>query len=334
MSLTVADVYRMPPPEARIVPITVKDVTTAREYAAMVEILPPEIRDLVKLFISRVDEVKLQTGKPIQLRLDGVHVQYPMVAEQSALDYIEAAVEGFKSNGRKGIAGTLARVAKGDNDLGRLDRVTLRVGRLLRGTAEWTRDLLTAGLSIGLCGEPGSGKTTLLRDMILMAGEIRGGGITAVDTSNEIMGEGDEPHPAFHNVWQAKVGSPENLVAVLRNVIRSHGPLGIFADEVGYEAGDVRMVTQADRFGTSVTSSVHGRTLQHVLGNDLLHDLFGIREKADGRLHIVGPPCFNAFIEVRSRNYFVLHRNLEQSVRYYIEKEGPLDVEHIVTQVA
>jgi len=327
------DFLHHPPPGARVEPITLTDVTRAEEYEKVIQYLPGQLHPLLHRFVREIDEIKMDSGKLVQVRFSNVHIQYDLTVDQQDLDQIERLVKGFKSNNRKGIPGTLHRVSKSNNDLGTLDKITFRIGRLLRGPAEPFRDVISGARGIGICGRPASGKTTFLRDAILMDGEMQGGGVNVVDTSNEIMGEGDDAHPAFSNVRQNKVGSPENLVPVLRNAIRSEGTVRLYADEVGYEPGDVRMIMQADRFVNSVTSSVHGYNLEDVLDNDLLHGLFGIRELPDGRRQIVGRPAFESFIEIRRRGWYVLHRDLAKSVKAIIEGSGKTDAEHVLTRV-
>lgn len=327
------DPLSIPPADAKIVPVTITDVTRAEEYQKVVEYMPYQLQELVKKYVHVIDEVKMDAAKMVQLRMEGAHIQYDLTVSQRDLNQLEAQLGGFKSNNRKGIPGTMHRISKSSNDNGIVDKITFRVGRLLRGVAEPFRDVIVESKGIGICGKPNSGKSTFLRDAILMDGEMNGGGVNVVDTSNELMGEGDDPHPAFSNVRQNKVGSPENLVPVLRNAIRSEGTVRLYADEVGYEPGDVRMVMQADRFGPAVTSSVHGGRLEEVLDNQILFDLFGIRELPDGSKEVINKPAFEAFIEVRARGYYVLHRDLAQSVRCIVANEPP-PVEHIVTRVA
>ncbi len=330
--MTLTPDLHVPPRDARIVPITVTDITRPIEYECIPKYLPGSVRPLAKHFAREVDEIKLMPGKPVQFRFGSVFYQYPVTVSRDDLNAVEDLVGGFKANNRKGIPETLHRVSKGNNDLGVLDKVIFRVGRLLRGVGEPFRDLIASGGGIGICGKPASGKTTLARDLILMDGEMFGGGVHVVDTSNELLGEGDEGHPAFDEIVQDKVGSPENLVPVIRNAIRNEGAVHVWADEVGYEPGDVQMVQQAPRAGATTNSSVHGGHLADVLENEVLYDLFGIRERGGVR-EVVRRPAFRYFIEVRSRGYYVLHRDLEHSVHALITGQGAPVVEHIVTQV-
>lgn len=321
------------PPNAtsRLVTVELTDLTREEEYLKALPILPSMVGDYARPFLHELDEIKMDANKPVQFRHHGLHIRHPIIIEQSDLDRIEAKVVSFKSNGRKGVPGTTHRVSAGTNDLGRLDKVTFRFGRLLRGVAEPFRDVITNSRGIGICGKPASGKTTFMRDAILIAGEEHGFGVNVVDTSNEILGEGDDPHPSFLNVRQDKVGEPENLVPVLKKAIRNHGTLHVYADEVGYQAGDVELIVQADRFGPTITSSVHGAHLQGVLENRTLMPMFGIEAREDGSRHIIGYPAFESFIEVRHRNHFVLHRNLQDSVERILRGEHPV-TEHVFTQ--
>lgn len=320
------------PPNAtlRVEKTYLTDITRKEEYLAALPILPGCIRDIAECYLSELDEIKMDAGKPVHFRLRGLHVRHDILISQEDLDRIESNVQSFKANGRKGVNGTTHRVSAGVNDLGRLDKVTFRFGRLLRGVAEPFRDVIENAKGIGFCGKPAIGKTTLLRDAILIDGERHGFGVNVVDTSNEILGEGDEPHPAFLNVRQDKVGEPENLVRVLKQAIRSHGTLKIWADEVGYQEGDVELILQAERFGPHISSSVHGEDLVGVLHNPTLMPMFGLRE-VKGKTEIVGKPAFESFIEVRQRNYLVLHRNLSESITRILQGEDPI-TEHILTK--
>lgn len=305
------------------VPVTVTDITRASEYQAVLPILPPQVRALAERFLYRIDEVKMDAGKQVQIRINDLHIRYDVTVAESDLRALEIRVGNFKSNGRKGVAGTTHRVASGLNDMGVLDKVTFRVGRLLRGVAEPFRDLAEAGKGLGMCGKPGSGKTTFIRDYALISGEYHGFGVNVVDTSNEILGEGADVIPAFAGIRQDKVGEPENLVPTLKRAVRSHGTQVLILDEVGYQAGDVELVLQADRFGPTVTSSVHGNTLGEVLDNTLLQPMFGVREDAHGRKEQVGLPAFGSFLEVRARDHFVLHRSLADSVARILAGQTP-----------
>ena len=322
------------PPNAtlRREPIYLSDITRESEYQRIVPLLPASIRHIAERYLHDIDEIKMDAGKPVQFRMGGLHIRYGVIIEQEELNAIEINVNYFKTNGRKGVRGTTHRISASHNDFGTLDKITFRVGRLLRGVAEPFRDVIQNSRGIGICGRPGSGKTTLLRDAILIDGEVNGFGINVVDTSNEIMGEGEEPHPAFMNVRQNKVGEPENLIRVLKSAIRNEGTVKLYADEVGYQSGDVELILQADRFGPSITSSVHGAHLQGVLENPTLMPMFGIARQEDGSRRIIGTPAFESFIEVRDRNYFVLHRDLADSVQRILAGDDPV-TEHVLTRV-
>lgn len=312
-------------PSVRTVQALITDITRDDEYTKILKYLPEKLRPLVEQYLYEVDEIKMSAGNNVFLRMHGVHLQYPVMIDRADLDFVEQAVEFFKSNNRKGVPGTLHRVSQRKNDSGIADGIVFRVGRLLRGVAEPFRDVIQTARGIGICGMPASGKTTWLRDAILIDGERVIGGINVVDTSNELCGEGDGMnHPAFRNVVQNKVGDPENLIRVLRGAIRNEGSVKIYADEVGYQAGDVELVTQANRQVRSTTSSVHGETLTNCLENDLLLPLFGLGKDAANRRIVVGNPAFEMFIEIRSRGHFVLHRNLKDSVARILMGAEPI----------
>lgn len=317
--------------QARFEEVYLTDLTRDQEYDAILPLLPLRAQDYARPFLKEIDEIKLDHGKPIQFRQRGVYIAHPLIGNLEDIERIEGEVKGFKTNGRKGVKGSSHRISAGKNDTGRYDKVTIRVGRLMRGPAEPFRDVILNAKGLGICGKPGSGKTTFLRDGILIKGEVFGFAVNVVDTSNEMLGEGDEPHPQFCHVRQDKVGAPENLVPVLKEAIRNHGTDYIYADEVGYSNGDVELVLQADRFGPSITSSVHGEQLRDVLLNPILQPMFGVQGRTDGTRIITGHPAFEAFIEVRTRSHFVLHRNLADSVQRLLRGEAPI-TEHVFTR--
>lgn len=320
------------PPNAifRVEQTKLTDLTSEEEYQAALSVLPGSIHKIAECYLNELDEIKMDIGKPVQFKLHGLHIQHDVVITQGDLDRIEGKVKSFKSNGRKGLDGTTHRISGGVNDFGRLDKVTFRFGRLLRGVAEPFRDVIESSKGIGFCGKPASGKTTLLRDAILIDSERHGFGINVVDTSNEILGEGDQPHWAFLKIRQDKVGEPEHLMRVLKQAIRNHGTIKIWADEVGYQPGDVELILQAERFGPHISSSVHGTDLASVIDNPVLMPMFGLH-KREGKREIVGKPAFESFIEVRRKDYFVLHRNLSENIQCILNHEDP-KIEHIFTK--
>jgi stage III sporulation protein SpoIIIAA len=103
-------------------------------------------------------------------------------------------ISAFDANNRAGISGPAPhRGATGARHV----RLTCRVGRAVYGTIDIIQDIIESGKSILMLGKPGVGKTTMLREAARVLGDKKR--VVIVDTSNEIGGDGDIPHP-----WAAR----------------------------------------------------------------------------------------------------------------------------------
>ncbi len=77
---------------------------------------------------------------------------------------------------------------------------------MIDGSAAMVEDLVRAGRSILLLGRPGVGKTTAIRDISCMLANKMAKRTVIVDTSNEIGGDGDVPHPGIGDSRRMQVG--------------------------------------------------------------------------------------------------------------------------------
>src|SRR5207245_1096328 len=157
------------------------------------------------------------------------------------------------------------------NRSGQIVGVTCRVGRAITGTIDIIKDMVIGGKSILLLGRPGIGKTTMLRECArVLADEMRKR-VVIVDTSNEIGGDGDIPHPGIGRARRMQVRTPLLQHAVMIEAVENHMPEVIVIDEIGteLEAGAARTIAER---GVQLIATAHGQTLENLLVNPTLND--------------------------------------------------------------
>ena len=191
---------------------------------------------------------------------------------RSEIDYVVDRVSDFTTDNRAGIERTLHRISAIRNRRGDIVGLTLRVGRAVYGTIDIIRDLLESGTNILLLGKPGVGKTTLLREAARVLAEQKR--VVVVDTSNEIGGDGDIPHPAIGRARRMQVPAPEYQHEVMIEAVENHMPEVIIIDEIGREAEAMAARTIAER-GVQLVGTAHGQTMENLLQNPTLADLVG-----------------------------------------------------------
>ena len=113
----------------------------------------------------------------------------------------------FGGDNRAGINRCLHRISCIRNRDGRIVGLTCRVGRTVAGSASMAADVVLSGKSILLLGRPGVGKTTAIRDISSMLAEAARKRVVIIDTSNEIAGDGDVPHPGIASARRMQVRS-------------------------------------------------------------------------------------------------------------------------------
>ena len=241
----------------------------------LLAILPPEITKEIRK-INRQDdllEVILDLGRvPTARFVDGEVTLSNREVGREELDYVVSRVGGFDADNRGGIERTLHRIAAIRNRHDQIVGLTCRVGRAVYGTIDIIQDFILGGKSVLLVGRPAVGKTTMLREAArILAEEKR---VVIVDTSNEIAGDGDVPHPAIGRARRMQVREPTLQHEVMIEAVENHNPEVIVIDEIGRELEAVAARTIAER-GVQLIGTAHGNTLENLLLNPTLSDLVG-----------------------------------------------------------
>jgi len=243
---------------------------------------------------------------------------------QDDLEYVVARIGEFTDENRAGIERTLHRISAMRNRHGRIIGITARVGRAVYGTIDIIKDIVTSGKSILLLGRPGVGKTTMLREVARVLAEDKR--VIVVDTSNEIGGDGDIPHPAVGRARRMQVPTPSLQHAVMIEAVENHMPEVIVIDEIGTELDAAAARTIAER-GVQLVGTAHGNSLENLMLNPTLMDLVGgiqsvtlSDEEARRRgtqksiLERKAPPTFDVLIEIVGRDRLVIHHDVAAAV--------------------
>ncbi|HSD10972.1 MAG TPA: R3H domain-containing nucleic acid-binding protein [Candidatus Binatia bacterium] len=235
-------------------------------------------------------------------------------------------IGSFGSDNRAGIEGTLHRIAALRNRRGEVVGLTCRVGRAVTGTINIVRDLFARGESVLLLGKPGVGKTTLLREAARVLADDLGKRVVIVDTSNEIAGDGDIPHPGIGKARRLQVPSSELQHSVMIEAVENHMPEVVVVDEIGTHAEALAARTIAER-GVQLIATAHGTTLENLLSNPTLADLVGgveavtlgdeearRRRSQKTVLERRASPTFDVLIEIQSHRRFAVCDNVAEAV--------------------
>lgn len=302
-----------------------KEITD--DLGALLGVLPPAIAEAVREKNNREDllEVVMDLGRQPEARFlddDVILSDEEITAEE--IKYVVDRIGAFGGDNRAGIPRTLHRISAIRNRDGRIVGLTCRVGRAVYGTVDIVRDIVESGKSILLLGRPGVGKTTLLREVARILGEKKR--VVIVDTSNEIGGDGDIPHPSIGRARRMQVPTPSLQHEVMIEAVENHMPDVIVIDEIGRELEAEAARTIAER-GVQLVGTAHGNTLDNLMNNPTLADLVGgiqsvtlSDEEARRRgtqksvLERKQPPTFDVVIEIQDWGRLAVHHDVAEAV--------------------
>ncbi|MEL6271610.1 MAG: R3H domain-containing nucleic acid-binding protein [Chloroflexota bacterium] len=302
-------------------------------------VLPRHLRDALDELGRSEDllEIVLDLGRvPTARYTDGEVILYDAEVTRDDIDWIVESIGTFDADNRAGMERTLHRISAIRNRQETIIGLTCRVGRAVYGTIEIIQDLIESGKSVLLLGSPGVGKTTLLREAARVMAEKKR--VVIVDTSNEIGGDGDVPHPAVGRARRMQVSVPTRQHEVMIEAVENHNPQVIVIDEIGREQEAMAARTIAER-GVQLIGTAHGNALDNLLLNPTLSDLVGGIESvtlSDDEARRRGtqktvlerrsPPTFDVLVEIQTRDRLVVHEDVAVSVDGML-RGNPADVE-------
>jgi stage III sporulation protein SpoIIIAA len=294
---------------------------------ALLDVLPLDIRHAVEKAndTENLLEIILDLGRVPTARFVDHEINLrESEVTRPEIDYVDERTGEFDADNRAGIERTLHRISAIRNRRTAVVGLTLRVGRAVYGTVDIIQDIIESGKSVLILGRPGVGKTTLLREAARILAENKR--VVIVDTSNEIGGDGDVPHPAVGKARRMQVREPMLQHEVMIEAVENHNPEVIVIDEIGRELEAAAARTIAER-GVQLIGTAHGQTLDNLLLNPTLSDLVGgieavtlSDEEARRRgtqktvLERRAPPTFDVLIEIQNRDRFAVHVDIMSSV--------------------
>ncbi len=297
------------------------------DLEALLDVLPLNIRHAVEKANNseKLLEIVIDLGRIPAARF--VEGEIPLSVKEitrADIDHVTERIGKFDADNRAGMERTLHRISAIRNRLGAVVGLTCRVGRAVYGTVDIIQDIIESGKSVLILGRPGVGKTTLLREAARILAENKR--VVIVDTSNEIGGDGDVPHPAVGKARRMQVSQPTLQHEVMIEAVENHNPEVIVIDEIGRELEAQAARTIAER-GVQLIGTAHGQTLDNLLLNPTLSDLIGgieavtlSDEEARRRgtqktvLERRSPPTFDVVIEIQTRDRFAVHLDISASV--------------------
>ena len=313
--------------------------TTTDDLQLLLDLLPEHIRlPLVDHPRKReLIEIILDLGRRPEARFPGAaeYLSEEVVSKDDLLKCVNQ-VGHFGGDNRGGIERTLHRISAIRNRSGEIIGLTCRVGRAVFGTVGMIRDLVEKGDSILMLGRPGVGKTTALREIARVLADDLLKRVVIIDTSNEIAGDGDIPHPAIGRARRMQVARPEQQHQVMIEAVENHTPEVIVIDEIGTELEALAARTIAER-GVQLIGTAHGNQLENLLKNPTLSDLVGgiqtvtlgddearRRRTQKSVLERKAPPTFEVAIEMTERSRWVVHENVAETVDNLLRGRQPI----------
>lgn len=311
---------------------------TADDLEQLLAILPIPIAKVLEHHQQRdyLIEVILDLGRLPEARFpEGAEYIVHHPVSHADLQHCIERVGVFGGDNRAGIEKTLHRISAIRNRSGDIIGLTCRVGRAVFGTIGMIRDLVETGRSILMLGRPGVGKTTALREIARVLADDLHKRVVIIDTSNEIAGDGDIPHPAIGRARRMQVAHPDQQHQVMIEAVENHMPQVIVIDEIGTELEALAARTIAER-GVQLVGTAHGNQLENLIKNPTLSDLVGgiqsvtlgddeARRRGSQKsvLERKAPPTFDIAVEMLERQRWIIHEDVAATVDSLLRGRQP-----------
>jgi stage III sporulation protein AA len=305
----------------------------AEDMALFLSIFPESLREALQNSgdLNDLIEVIIDVGRLPEARyFDVTRPLDDKIIEKTELQKLTEKFDHFDHDNRAGIDRTLHRISAIRNRRGEIVGLTCRVGRAIFGTVDIVKDMVESGKNILLLGRPGIGKTTLLRESARILSKGIAKRVVIVDTSNEIAGDGDTPHPAVGMSRRMQVSPNREQYQVMIEAVENHTPEVIIIDEISTSEETSACRTIAER-GVQLIATAHGNTLENVLYNPTISDLVGgitsvilSDEEASRRgtqktvLERTSQPTFDVLIEIHGREEFAIYKDVQGTVDRYL----------------
>jgi len=303
--------------------------STTDDLDVLLAALPPEIVSAIGDLADReaLIEVVMDLGRRPEARYPDSEAELlAREVNETDIQYVVDHIGSFGDDNRAGIERTLHRISAIRNRSGKIVGLTCRIGRAVYGTIEIIADFVETGKSLLIMGRPGIGKTTMLREAARVLADDLDKRVVVVDTSNEIAGDGDIPHPAIGKARRMQVRTPSLQHEVMIEAVENHMPQVIVIDEIGTELEAVAARTIAER-GVQLIGTAHGNTLDNLMLNPTLSDLIGgiqsvtlgdeearRRRSQKSVLERKAPPTFDVVIEIQDRERVLVHGDVADTI--------------------
>ena len=276
-------------------------------------------------------EIILDLGRRPEARfLTGPEYLSRKIISWQDIDYLTKRISKFSNENRAGIERTLHRISCIRNRQFLICGLTCRVGRAVFGSISVIRDLLQSEKSILILGKPGVGKTTIIREIARVLADEMEKRVIIIDTSNEIAGDSDIPHPGIGRARRMQVAKTELQHQVMIEAVENHMPQVIIIDEIGTELEVLTARTIAEK-GVQLVGTTHGNCLENLIKNPPLADLIGgiqyvtlSDDEAKRRgtqksiLERKAYPAFEIVIEINHQTSWTIHEDVKNSVDLFL----------------
>jgi stage III sporulation protein SpoIIIAA len=304
-------------------------MTQDEDLEKLLETFPFFIHQYINqhIYKDKIIEIVMDLGRRPEARfsIGPEYLSQKLISWQD-LEYTTKRISKFNNENRAGIERTLHRISCIRNRQFLITGLTCRIGRAIFGTISLARDLLESGQSILILGKPGVGKTTIIREIARVLSDEMGKRVIIVDTSNEIAGDSDIPHPGIGRARRMQVAQTDLQHQVMIEAVENHMPQVIIIDEIGTELEALAARTIAEK-GVQLVGTTHGHCLENLIKNPPLADLIGgiqyvtlSDEEAKRRktqksiLERKGYPAFQIAIEINEENSWTIHENVQESI--------------------